>query len=218
MLKRSLELYGEEVTKCYAAVDSKGPAYDNLMAWNLREELYRLQIRIETPAGWTAKGTIVGGGPFIAENRVYPLDIRDVPGTGLRIKMLPPAGYWMINHLAVEYAEDAPVSAVEISPIRAVDSHGRNIADALALTDSTYYSMPEIGDTAEVTFVAPPAKPGMARTVMCKASGYYSIHLPATGKPQMDVLGRFLLEPGFAVRYALKEYRRYQQEKSVQIR
>jgi hypothetical protein len=218
MLKKSLELYGEEVTKCYAAVDSKGPAYANLMAWNLREELYRLHIRAETSEGWTVKGMIVGGGPFISENRVYTLDIRDVPGTVLRIKMLPPAGYWMINALAVDYAEDVSVSAIEIAPAKAVDSRGREIADLLLLTDSRYYTMPKTGDSAEVTFLAPPAIPGMARTVICKASGYYSIHLPAQGKPQMDILSRFLTEPGFAVRYALKEYRRYQQEKSLQIR
>jgi hypothetical protein len=218
MLKRSLELYGEEVTKCYAAIDSKGPAYANLMAWNLREELYRLHVRMETTQGWTVKGTIVGGGPFISEDRVYTLDIGDVPGTVLRIKMLPPAGYWMINTLAMDYTEDLPVSAIEIAPIQAVDSQGRDIADSLAITDAQYYSMPKTGDSAEITFLAPPMKPGLARTVICKASGYYSIHLPATGKPQMDILGRFLTEPGFAVRYALKEYRRYQQEKALQIR
>jgi hypothetical protein len=218
MLKRSLELYGEEVTKCYAAVDSKGPAFANLMAWNLREELYRLHVRMETAQGWTVKGTIVGGGPFISEDRVYALDIGDVPGTVLRIKMLPPAGYWMINTLAVDYNEDLPVSTTELAPARAVDSQGRDIADSLAILDAQYYSMPKTGDSADITFLAPPMKPGLARTVICKASGYYSIHLPATGKPQMDILGRFLAEPGFAVRYALKEYRRYQQEKSLQIR
>jgi hypothetical protein len=188
------------------------------MAWNMREELYRLHVRTETRDGWKAKGTIVGGGPFISEDRIYPLDLQDVPGDILRIKLMPPAGYWMINTVAVDYTGDLVLRMTEIAPAKAVDSRGRDIRDLLSFEDNQYYDMPEIGDSAVVTFLVPPLEPGLARTVICKASGFYNIHLQAQGKPQMEILGRFLTEPGFVVRYALREYRRYKQEHSSNIR
>ncbi len=206
MVKRYLELYGEEVTRCYAAVNARGPAYQNLNNWNLREELYRLQIRMETNEGWVPKGTIVGGGPFISEDRVYSLDLSDIPGETLKIKFLPPAGFWMINYIAVDYTEDLPVQTTEITAVKAVDFAGRDIRETLSQNDEDYLVMPNIGDWANVSFLAPPPRPGLARTVLCKASGFYDIHLEAKGKPRLDILGRFLTEPDFAARYAQQEY------------
>ena len=73
MLKRSLELYGNKVQDWYAEVNAHGPAFNRMNFWNTREELYRLQIRVETPAGWKSKGAVVGGGPFVSEDKAYIL-------------------------------------------------------------------------------------------------------------------------------------------------
>lgn len=218
MVKRFLELYGEEVTKCYAAVNAKGTAYENLMNWNLREELYRLQIRAETKEGWVSKGTVVGGGPFISEDKVYTLDLSDTSGDTLKIKFLPPAGFWMLNYLAVDYTDDLSVETIELAPARAVDSTGHDIREALSKNDEEYYVMPNTGNWADVSFLAPPSRPGLTRMVLCKASGFYDIHLDAAGKPRLDILGRFLTEPGFAACYALQEYFRWTQENSPEVR
>jgi len=218
MVKRLLELHGEEVAKCYAAVDAKGFVYQALMNWNLQEELYRLSLRVETETGWRSKGTVVGGGPFMSEDRVYPLDLSDVPGDTVRIKLLPPAGFWMINCLALDYAPDMPILTTEIAPVEATDSAGRDIRPLLLETDQNYYSMPLTGDWGSVSFLAPPSQPGLARTVICKASGYYDIHLSAKGKPRTDILDRLQREPGFAARYALKEYFRWVRENSKTAR
>ena len=215
MVKRFLELYGEEVTKCYAAVDARGPAYQNLANWNLREELYRLRIRTETKEGWVSKGTVVGGGPFISEDKVYSLDLNDVPGETLKIKFLPPPGFWMINYIAVDYTDDLPVQTTEIAPVQAMDLGGRDIRETLSQNDEDYFVMPNIGDWANVSFLAPLPQPGLSRTVLCKASGFYDIHMEAKGKPRLDVLGRFLTEPDFAARYALREYVQWAQENIV---
>ncbi len=77
MLKRSLELYGNKVQDWYAEVNAHGPAFNRMNFWNTREELYRLQIRVETPAGWKSKGAVVGGGPFVSEDKAYILDLGD---------------------------------------------------------------------------------------------------------------------------------------------
>jgi hypothetical protein len=217
MVKRFLELYGADVSKTYEALRSPGPARDMRQTFNDREELYRLKIWVETPAGWANKGLVVGGGPFVSEDRIYAVDLADVPGDILRIKLSPPAAFWMINHLAVDYDPDLPVQTREIEAIRAVDFAGRDLRQDLAATDGRYFVMPNTGDWAEIAYPAPARAGGLERTVILKASGYYDIHLRAEGPCRMDILTRFLAEPGFVVQYSFREFLKWQAETLAQL-
>jgi hypothetical protein len=212
MVKRYLELHGNKINSCYAALNSRGAGYQMTQQWNRNEELYQLQIRVETPDGWKTKGFILGGGPFISEDKAYVIDISDVPGETLTIKLTPPKLFWMIDYMAVEYGGDLPVETSEISAGRAVDAKGSNILNALAATDSAYYDMPLAGDAADIEFPAPPDKPGLDRSVFAKVSGYYSIHLNAQGEPRRETLNAFMLSPGSSVRFALDEYQAWKKE------
>lgn len=212
MVKRFLGLYGNEVYEWYREVNNYGPAYHRMMEWNLNEELYRLQIRVETEEGWKPKGTILGGGPFISEDKIYTLDLSDVPDDILRIKLTPPTAFWMINFLAVDYTEDLPVKVTEIDAIKAVDYKGQDVSKLLAQKDNHYFVLPNIGDGAELIFESPAQIKDMKRSVFLKASGYYDIHLEAKGKPQKEILSKFLIEPGFAIQYALREYLHWKKE------
>jgi hypothetical protein len=178
----------------------------------VREELYSLQIRVETEDGWKSKGLIIGGGPFISEERVYPLDISDIAGDVLRIKLTPPAAFWMMNYLAVDYSEDMPVEVKEIEAREALDHKGQDVRDILRNNDNNYLIMPNIGDRTELVFDSPPQRDGMVRTVLLKASGYYDIHLEAKGKPQLATIEKMEKEPGYAVQHAFKEYLKWKEE------
>lgn len=206
VVKRYLDLYGKDVYAWYKEVTNHGPAYFKMLNMHVREELYSLQIRVETEKGWESKGLVIGGGPFVSENKVCLLDIRDVPGDTLRVKLTPPSTFWMINYMAVDYSEDLPVHVREISPVQAVDHNGKDIREMLAKNDNNNFAMPNIGDRAELIFDAPPHREGMVRSVILKASGYYEIHLQAQGEPRVELLERIHTESGFAVKQALKEY------------
>jgi len=62
----------------------------------------------EEPPGWIARGSVPSGGPFIAEDRVIPLDVSRVSGTRLRIRLRPPVGFWALNSFAVSYDAASP--------------------------------------------------------------------------------------------------------------
>jgi hypothetical protein len=206
VIKRYLELHGKDVPSWYKEVNNHGPAYFKMLNMHVREELYSLQVSVETEKGWESKGLVIGGGPFVSENKLCLLDIRHVSGDTLRVKLKPPSTFWMINYIAVDYSEDVPLQVREISPTQAVDHSGKDIREMLAKNDNNYFVMPRIGDRAELIFDAPPFREGMARSVILKASGYYEIHLQAQGEPQVELLERIHTEPGFAVKQALKEY------------
>lgn len=212
MVKGYLALHGRELGDYYASLATPGPAQFGLQAWNLREELYRLHVRVLTTKGWVSKGTVAGGGPFVSRDKLYSLDIADVPGDVLTIELTPPIGFWMINHLAVDYGEDVAIRVREIEAVRAVDSRGLDVKPLLASTDNRYFAMPQTGDTADIVFHAPPRVDGLDRSVILKTSGYYDIHMGSLGDPQSDTLNRVRAEPGFSVRYAWGEYKKWQAE------
>ena len=216
MVKKYLELHGKNISACYAALNSRGMAYELTKRWNLEEELYELQIRVETRDGWKTRGVLIGGGPFISEDKAYVVDVTGVDGDVLRIRLTPPAAFWAINSIAVDFMPDQPIQIENVSASEAIDASGANVSTALQASDRDYYVMPEIGNSADLTFVAPPHRPGRERTVLAKVSGYYDIHLDATGDAQTTILGRFLSEPGFGGRWGLDEYKKWKKESEIQ--
>jgi hypothetical protein len=211
MVRKFLELHGSDVHEYYEK--HKNPSYQFMInAWNNREELFRLHLRVETLNGWKSKNTIVGGGPFVAENKVYSLDLSDVPGDTVRIKLTPPANFWMINYIALDFTENIYVYTTEIEASEAYDHNNKDVLKLLAHTDDNYLVMPNIGDWTKLTFFAPPRTPGMDRSVVLKASGYYDIHLNAQGPCQKEIVNRIAFEPGFSIQYALEEYSQWKNE------
>jgi len=207
--KRYLELYGGAIDDWYAEIDNHGPAFAQHIRLNVREELFGLQIRVETRDGWKTKGIIRGGGPLISEDKVYPLNIFDVPGDTLRIKLTPPKGLWMIDHLAVDYTEHSTIQVLELDAAGAIDQNNQDVRTHLLQTDDKYLVMPNIGDKTELRFNAPPGSDNMDRSLFIKVSGYYDIHLESKGKPQHELLDRIHNEPGFAAQYSLQNYQEW---------
>ena len=204
--KRFLEFYGNRLAEWYDEVNNFGPAYQRVMNWYFNEELYLLQIRVKTEKGWEPKGTIFGGGPFISEDKAYIINISDVPDDTLKIKITPPATFWMIDCLSVDYTEDLALQMTEIDSIKAFDNTGQDVREILKNNDNNYLIMPNKGDKAELVFQSPPKINGMNRSTILKAIGYYDIHVEAEGEPQNEIIEKINNEPWFTIQYALREY------------
>jgi hypothetical protein len=203
-----LELFGSSLEESRADVDRRGPLYWQFLKWLSDEELYMMKIWVETPSGWRVRGILNGGAPAVTKDKACLLDVGDVPGDTLRIKLRPPVNFWMVNSLAVDYGPDSPVRLTELAAERAVDPGGRDVRAELAATDRAYLESREAGERTELVFAAPPTPEGLARTVFVKASGYYRAHIEARGEPRTELIGRLLGEPDFAARYSLREYLR----------
>jgi hypothetical protein len=207
MGKRFLGLHGDALQDYYAEVDRHGPAYFQTMSWHVSEEMYLLQIRVLTANGWKTRGTIYGGGPSASVDKTYVVNVADVPGDTLTIRLMPPANFWAIDYLAVDYSADIPLSVTEVEPIAGAGRENRDAAVHLRATDGSYLVMPEGSDPVVVTFGAPPRPSGTERTVILKASGYYDVRVETAGvRPRTDILRRFAVEPGSTIRFAMEEY------------
>lgn len=208
--KYYLELYGEELPAWYDRVKRSGPDFFKIVNTALREELYSLQIRVETEKGWETRGMVMGGPAVISKEKVYTIDLSGVTGNTLKIKLTPPVGFWKIDYFAVDYSEDRPVHITELKATNGTfnDDENENTISTLAESDDNYVVMPNTGDMVELVFPAPPPVPGLERTVILEAGGYYEMRLNGRGEPRWDIIERIHSEPGFILQYGLEEYTR----------
>jgi len=200
--KSFLEYLGSDLPAFFRNVNARGPAYARLMKWYAREELYLLKVQVETPAGWVPRTVIYGGGPYVAKEKAYLINVSDVPGDRLKLRLKPPTGFWRLDSLAVDYSEDAPIFVCEIQAAAAIDGKGADVRSLLVRTDGVFQDMPGRGDSVDLVFPAPPAVPGLERSFILKASGWYDIRLRSAGEPRRDIVDRILDEPGVTLRLA----------------
>jgi hypothetical protein len=156
-----------------------------------------------------ATGILPGTGPYMSKDRILPLDVSHVQGDKLRIRIHPPAGFWALNSFVADYSQDQPVSVHTLKPATAQDLAGKSVLADLVSVDHRYLAMPNIGDTDDLTFVAPPRAEGV-RTVILHTRGYYKLHVDGTGEPDRKTLDAFEKVPDSAARFAAAQYGQWQ--------
>jgi len=210
MIKKMVELRGRDVGAWYKLIDESPAARDQLFAWELKEQLYALKIYVEEPTGLEVRGFLPGTGPFISKDRIVPLDVSRVRGNQLRISIRPPAGFWALNSFAVDYSRDQSVSVNTVAPLSARDSHDKDVLPELLASDDRYYEMPNMGDSADISFPAPPRRAGMDRTVILHSRGYYRLHVAEGGEPDLAAFDAITNVPGAAARFAANRFTEWQ--------
>jgi hypothetical protein len=215
MIKALSELRGSDIKTWYAAMDNNPLDRAVLRTWNEREELFVLKIDVEEAEGWVQRGWLLGGGPFVLEDRIVNLDISHVHGNQLNIRIRPPKGFWAFNSFAVDYTSNQPVELQTLHPIECRDSSGLDRLPQIAAVDDSYYDMPNIGDRGYISFKAPPGKPNMKRTVFLHARGYYQIHLEGTGRSDNEALTRIMTIPDATARFSGLRFTAWQAQQAA---
>lgn len=208
MIREFYEMHGTAVDDFYREIDTSPEARDEILAWNVREELFTLQVRVEEPTGWEVRGLLPGGGPFIAEHRVVPLDLSRVEGDVVRIRLRPPVGFWALNSFRMDYGPDEPVQVERTALEWARTPDGEDLLPLLSATDDRYYAMPETGDWAGLRFPAVEAPEGMEQTLILHSQGYYRLHLQPNQPPDTAAIRELETVPDAPVRAAVRSYAR----------
>ena len=206
MIRELYEMRGTGLADFYEALDTSPQARLELFSWNLREELFTLQIRVEEPTGWEVRGLLPGGGPFISEDRAVPLDVSRVEGDEVRIRIRPPVGFWGLNSFQMDFSPDDPVQVEKLALTVARTSEGEDVLSSLSAVDDAYYAMPEPGNWAELSFPAVDPPEGMEQTFILSTQGYYRLHLRADQTPDMAVIQEMETVPDAPVRMAVESY------------
>ena len=218
MIKKMVELHGRETGAFLKTIDDDKSARDALFKWEVQEELYALKIYVEEPTGWVVRGILPGTGPFISKDRIVPLDVSHVPGDRVKIRIHPPAGFWALNSFNMDYSTDRTITVEKVKPSSAADMNGKDVLPDLISSDDRYLAMPDIGDTANLTFRAPAHRAKMERQVILHTRGFYKLHLSATGDPDTKMLDAINNVHGAGAQFAAAQFSQWQiARKQVQV-
>ncbi len=211
MITKMLEYRGDKVDDWLASLQPGSDSYKELYRFLEREESYYLKLMVKKGDTWVHRGTIRGQGPLATEDRVTTIDVSDVTGDSLVIQLNPPMGFWTIDHVGVSYEVAEKVHPVEISARSVETSESESIGGLISAVDGQYYSMPNVGDWAKISFTAPPpAGEGTMRTVFLKTTGYYEQHLKKDQAEQTALLKQIIESPGFITKVAMEEFVKWQ--------
>lgn len=206
MIKSMLEHRGNKVDDWYRDVNNKGVELFKLYQLVEREELYLLKTNILENDKWVNRGFITAGGPYIDEDRILDLNIENVSGDTLYIKLNPPYGFWKFDYAGVIYDAEVPVKVTELSLTYAKNEQGTNLLDSLSGIDRKYYSMPYLTNYADLEFDVPKQMENTNRSLFLKTTGYYEIHLKKDQPEQTELIERVYNTPGLILELSMKEY------------
>ncbi len=197
-----MTMQGRALSKWFAQLNSDENARNQLNTALLREN--GLSVRVWDRTQWRLVATVNIVGPVTDRAVVQELDLRDIPGETLHIRLDCPPGYWMVRSAEVDFSYEECIAARELFPVKALAQSGEEVTDLLAKTDGVCHTMPAAGDYAEMEFACPPLGSGLERTVMVQCTGYYTPHIEPKGEPQTGLMNRLLQEPGAFNRWRLK--------------
>lgn len=207
MIKQMLEYRGNKVDKWYDDIDKKGVELAGLYQFVEREELFIMKANILENGKWITKGMISAGGPYIDEDRIVELNLENVTGDTLYIKLNPPYGYWKFDFAGIIYESNADAEITELSLRYAKNEKGTDLLDSLSAVDGHYYSMPDTTCSAKLEFEVPVMKDNMKRSLYLKTTGYYEIHLKKDKPEQTELIEKIYSTPGLILELSLKEYK-----------
>jgi len=202
MLNTLFGLYGQDLASKLASLDGNPIDAQALKIWSATEDLYALKVWVEEPTGWQVRGMIPGGGMGA---RVVELDVSQVKGDQVHIRLQPPAGFWAINSAAIDFSLEQTLTVNRIAPQSARTSAGKDVSPELQATDGSYYTAIK-GDSVSVGFDAPQERPGMSRTVFLHSNGYYRPDVRSEGPADNVTLSRIFTTRDGLARLAAERY------------
>ncbi len=210
MIRKTVEYRGNGMDAWLKQVSPGSPAYTQLYSFLEREEMYHLKTWVKEGNSWKQEAVILGQGPLISEDRVYQIDVSHVTGDSLVLQFHPPKGFWTMDYIGVSYEEPSVMTPMLVDAQRAEDQRGESILDSLATPDGSYYTMPDVGDWAELSFPVPSVNAGDNRSIYLQTSGYYELHPSKDRHEQLARLVRMQMNAGQIVREAMEEFRAWQ--------
>ncbi len=172
--------------------------------WGLEQGI-PLSVYIEKHGRWEFAETFDPVGPLGSRDQVLNLDLSDLEGDELNIKLQFGFLFWEIDSVEIDFNATSPAEWSRAPIVGGLDEQGGEVSRLLAADDDAYYVQPQPGNRATLTFDAPPLAPGLARSVTLHSKGYYEIPTHPQGPVDRAFLTEFL-EPGRLGEYSREKY------------
>jgi hypothetical protein len=191
------KLKGDGQLRWYQRLERDPAERAKMIAWMKREGM--LHVKVWQNGEWVEQTALLDVGPRISKDQIAVLDLSQISGDTVKLKLESATDLWRINCVYLDYSADLPVEIAEINPANAVDELGKDVTDLLRRDDDRYYVTMK-GQHAELTFDEAPARAGLQRHYAVRAKGYYHHWFNTQGEDQAALLDRVLTEPLFGSR------------------
>lgn len=195
VLGQFVEAHGRGTADWYNALDAEPARARALQAFVAREAF--LRVSVETTRGWVESGFLWEAGPEVVKRQVMPLDLTGTSGDLVHVRLDAPASFWLVDAVGLDGGVE-PEFSVHTLPLRHPDGRdGPRAFDLMTKADGRDLAM-ETGDSIELQFDVPPPSPGLARSFLVRTTGWYRIHTPESGEPNVALLGSVMKTGGIA--------------------
>jgi hypothetical protein len=192
LLHEYIRLHGHQTDAWYDSVNAD-PLRAAPLGAKLASEAF-LHVSVWTGDRWDSQGLIWEAGPEVSKRQALALDLSEVDGDVLRVRLESAPSLWLIDRVAIDYSREPSFSVRELHVETAIDAAGRDVRSLLTAADGAHYVL-EPGDYAELKFRVPPVPDGLARSYVLRSHGWYRIHSPGVGEPDAHTLARIENEP-----------------------
>ena len=174
---------------------------DSISNWMAAQGVY-LQVSLKKNGIWERVDQFNLPGPMAYREDVLALDISGADPGPLEVKLEAGTLFWELDYAGIDFSSTTGVETTVVPLSQAITDRGIDVAPMLTADDEKYYSQPEIGDEAVLTYAAPAAA-GMSRSVFLHSKGHYKILQDPKGRPDRKYLEAFL-QPGRLNRFSLE--------------
>ncbi len=195
LLRRVLAAQGPQLAAWTERMNADSGARARFLEALRREG--QLILSVWTGASWQEVG-------IVTSHQSVDLNLAGIPGERLKVRVESSVGLWSVDRVEADFGADAPLEAVELSPLSAKTREGKDVLALVTMRDDRHYVMKPTEGSVDIAFLAPPRKPGRRRTVILKAAGYYNIEIPPGQERQEALFDRLVSEPGAFGHYSLQ--------------
>jgi len=146
-------------------------------------EYSKLRVGLLTAFGWQTGQVIFAGGPLPAGDTAYRIVLEDVVADKVSLKLSPPAGYWLIDRVGLEFDDPGVIEGDVVDAEAPADPEAVEVLRALAVEDGSTVLLEGPEPMTMLTFPAPPLKDGMERTVFLRTVSCYEMPGRTRGTP-----------------------------------
>jgi len=200
LLQTYMTLHGRQLSAWHDSMRAD-PERARRLGGKMAREAF-LDVALWTGDDWLPQGMFWGVGPGLLKRQALALDLSQMKGDSVRVRLESIPSLWLIDQVAIDYAGGQPFEVRELFAESAIDASGRDVRAPLRAIDDEHYVL-EPGDFAELVFRVPPAPDGAARSYLVRTTGWYRIHAPETGEPEVATLAWLESQPGSIARFSV---------------
>ena len=184
--------------------------YDSLATYpeaarHYRELLVReatLRVLVRDGERWVPQGFVIDPGARVTRRQVVSLDLSNISGASVRVRLESAPSLWLIDHVAIDYGPEPSLLVHDVAPVYARTTEGSDVLPLIRRMDGQEW-MFQHATRADTRFALPPLESGKERSFLVKTSGWYRLRLPENAEPDIAALTRIFRDPDNAARISV---------------